>query len=155
MHIRSFFATPVPVALTALPTCAIDPTSATQTTSYGTPVASAGGTYKLSFVNGLPFERWHPTIELIIAPVAGQAPKPAVPDPFLSRSAAVHTHQLAGHAAGLLSHDAANLLLLIFMVLPFIMLVHWPALFKTIAPGLPSPHRRVVEELIAVIVAEI
>ena len=154
VHIRSLLAFPV-VAPTALPTCEIPPMSATQTTSCGTPVESAGGTYKLSLVNALPFDSWHPTIKLITAPDAGHLPKPAVVDPFKSRSAPVHTHQFAGQAAAVLSHEAANLLLLILITLPLIVLVHWPAVLRTIAPGRPSPHTRVVEELIAAIVAEI
>lgn len=52
------------------------------------------------------------------------------------RSAAEHTHQLAGHAARAPSHVARRVLLLT-LIAP---LTHSPALFITVAPGLPSPH---------------
>jgi hypothetical protein len=56
------------------------------------------------------------------------------------RSCALHTHQFAGHAARAPSHVATRLLLLTFITGPAIVLVHSPAAFATVAPGLPSPH---------------
>jgi hypothetical protein len=64
----------------------------------------------------------------------GLLPDPHAIDP---RSAAEHTHQFAGHAAFEPSHVAVLPLRLIFTTAAFMVDVHSPRAFTTVAPGRP------------------